>query len=203
MNMSQIFKNMTLGVNEPEQAANVTDEPHEDNEEEEEDEQENSGEFIVGLQPDGTILKKTVYLTSNEGDFQEYRLIILKKDDFYITFIVDSNETQVDVPTFYTEIQTDIFIPVVEQFETLMLNGSVLQSSITSLKTLYLPNEIDQEFFYIIYDPKQQNIQSSLPYLPYVGELEVDNLVKYQIMAIYYLHDQLSKIFNFLFLIIN
>ena len=199
MNMSQIFKNMTLGVNEPEQSANVTDESHEDNEEEEEDEQENSGEFIVGLQPDGTILKKTVYLTSNEGDFQEYRLIILKKDDFYITFIVDSNETQVDVPTFYTEIQTDIFIPVVEQFETLMLNGSVLQSSITSLKTLYLPNEIDQEFFYIIYDPKQQNIQSSLPYLPYVGELEVDNLVKYQIMAIYYLHDQLSKIFNFLF----
>lgn len=199
MNMSQIFKNMTLGVNEPEQAANVTDESHEDNEEEEEDEQENSGEFIVGLQPDGTILKKTVYLTSNEGDFQEYRLIILKKDDFYITFIVDSNETQVDVPTFYTEIQTDIFIPVVEQFETLMLNGSVLQSSITTLKTLYLPNEIDQEFFYIIYDPKQQNIQSSLPYLPYVGELEVDNLVKYQIMAIYYLHDQLSKIFNFLF----
>ena len=183
--MSQIFKNMTLGVNEPEQAANVTDEPHEDNEEEEEDEQENSGEFIVGLQPDGTILKKTVYLTSNEGDFQEYRLIILKKDDFYITFIVDSNETQVDVPTFYTEIQTDIFIPVVEQFETLMLNGSVLQSSITTLKTLYLPNEIDQEFFYIIYDPKQQNIQSSLPYLPYAGELEVDNLVKYQIMAIY------------------
>lgn len=58
MNMSQIFKNMTLGVNEPEQAANVTDEPHEDNEEEEEDEQENSGEFIVGLQPDGTILKR-------------------------------------------------------------------------------------------------------------------------------------------------
>ncbi|RCK57477.1 hypothetical protein Cantr_06696 [Candida viswanathii] len=195
MSMPQLFKNMTLGngeqVQEEAAAANEGEE-----EEDEEEEEEDLGEFIIGLQPDGTILKQTVHLKSNDGAYKEYQLVVLRKDDFYVTLVINAQDTQIDVPTYYTTLQTDILIPITEQLETVMLNGSVLQSSINSLKTLYLPNDIDQEFFYIIYDPKQQSFQSSLPYLPYVGELGEDSLVKYQIMAIYYLHDQLSKIFN-------
>lgn len=212
ISMPQLFKNMTLGGNDhSEEAGDLGDdsrqgqnggnENNDDHDEEDdvEDEEENFGEFIVGLQSDGTILRKTVYIKKDNATYEECQLVILTKDDFYVTLIINPKEQQVDVPSFYTAIQREIFIPIVEQLETQMLNGSVLQSSINSLKTLYLPNDIDQEFFYIIYDPKQQNIQSSLPYLPYMGELGEDNLVKYQIMAIYYLHDQLSKIFNYLF----
>ncbi|EMG50069.1 hypothetical protein SBY92_003776 [Candida maltosa Xu316] len=167
----------------------------EENTEETEDVDEESGEYLIGLQSDGRISRKVVYLNSKDDDlnYKEHQLVVFRKDDIYITLIYESSEPQLDDPSFYHSLQSDFLNPViVDQFENILLGGSSIAS--LKLSSIYT-DAIDQEFFHIIYDPTANNFQSSLPYLPYIPN-DTNTILKYQAMAIYYLHDQLSLIFK-------
>ena len=55
----------------------------------EEDEDDLSGEFIIGLQSDGSILRQVVYLKTTDSTYQEHQLVTYHKDDIYVTLVCE------------------------------------------------------------------------------------------------------------------
>lgn len=197
--MPQFIKKLTVGdENEtaelpPDQTADINENRSE------EDEDDLSGEFIIGLQSDGSILRQVVYLKTTDSTYQEHQLVTYHKDDIYVTLVCESSDPKLDLSGFYKSLETSLLNPIIEQIETVAMGGSMLQTSVNSIRSLYVPNDIDQDFFYITCNPKQRNFQSSLPYLPHLSNMNSDTLTKYQLTALYYLHDQLSNIFQPIF----
>lgn len=197
--MPQFIKKLTVGDDNetaelpPDQTADINENRSE------EDEDDLSGEFIIGLQSDGSILRQVVYLKTTDSTYQEHQLVTYHKDDIYVTLVCESSDPKLDLSGFYKSLETSLLNPIIEQIETVALGGSMLQTSVNSIRSLYVPNDIDQDFFYITCNPKQRNFQSSLPYLPHLSNMNSDTLTKYQLTALYYLHDQLSNIFQPIF----
>lgn len=197
--MPQFIKKLTVGDDNetaelpPDQTADINENRSE------EDEDDFSGEFIIGLQSDGSILRQVIYLKTTDSTYQEHQLVTYHKDDIYVTLVCESSDPKLDLSGFYKSLETSLLNPIIEQIETVALGGSMLQTSVNSIRSLYVPNDIDQDFFYITCNPKQRNFQSSLPYLPHLTNMNSDTLTKYQLMALYYLHDQLSNIFQPIF----
>ena len=194
--MPQFIKKLTVGDDNetaelpPDQTADINENRSE------EDEDDLSGEFIIGLQSDGSILRQVVYLKTTDSTYQEHQLVTYHKDDIYVTLVCESSDPKLDLSGFYKSLETSLLNPIIEQIETVAMGGSMLQTSVNSIRSLYVPNDIDQDFFYITCNPKQRNFQSSLPYLPHLSNMNSDTLTKYQLTALYYLHDQLSNIFQ-------
>lgn len=166
--------------------------------------EEDLGKFLIGIS-DGTISRKLVYIEEENG-FKEYQIVIFTREDIYITLVYDSAYSELDKPEFYerTQFQLNLLIDETQQGGTSGLGAST--GSLRSLRTLnnMLQNqELDNEFFFVIHDPSDGSIQSSLPFLPatkssslVIKELsksETANL-KYQ-NAMFYLHDQLLSLF--------
>ena len=197
--MPQFIKKLTVGDDNetaelpPDQTADINENRSE------EDEDDFSGEFIIGLQSDGSILRQVIYLKTTDSTYQEHQLVTYHKDDIYVTLVCESSDPKLDLSGFYKSLETSLLNPIIEQIETVALGGSMLQTSVNSIRSLYVPNDIDQDFFYITCNPKQRNFQSSLPYLPHLTNMNSDTLTKYQLTALYYLHDQLSNIFQPIF----
>lgn len=197
--MPQFIKKLTVGDDNetaelpPDQTADINENRSE------EDEDDLSGEFIIGLQSDGSILRQVVYLKTTDSTYQEHQLVTYHKDDIYVTLVCESSDPKLDLSGFYKSLETSLLNPIIEQIETVAMGGSMLQTSVNSIRSLYVPNDIDQDFFYITCNPKQRNFQSSLPYLPHLSNMNSDTLTKYQLTALYYLHDQLSNIFQPIF----
>lgn len=195
------------------QVGNTNDLQDEDVDEDNEDEEEEQlGEYLIGLQT-GNILqritRRLVYLptrTKGEDDNieliqQEYQLVVYTKDDIYITLIYKTSSTnQLENVEFYNELQHDILLPTIQEIQTQIISGSLINTSISSLKSiagLLPPGDIDQEFFYVIFDPERSSFQTSLPYLPNILPVATGKstpATRYQ-MAMYYLHDQLINLF--------
>ena len=194
--MPQFIKKLTVGDDNetaelpPDQTADINESRSE------EDEDDLSGEFIIGVQSDGSILRQVIYLKTTDSIYQEHQLVTYHKDDIYVTLVCESSDPKLDLSEFYKSLETSLLNPIIEQIETVAMGGSMLQTSVNSIRSLYVPNDIDQDFFYITCNPKQRNFQSSLPYLPHLTNMNSDTLTKYQLMALYYLHDQLSNIFQ-------
>ncbi|KHC50524.1 hypothetical protein MGC_04829 [Candida albicans P37039] len=197
--MPQFIKKLTVGDDNetaelpPDQTADINENRSE------EDEDNLSGEFIIGLQSDGSISRQVVYLKTTDSTYQEHQLVTYHKDDIYVTLVCESSDPKLDSSGFYKSLETSLLNPIIEQIETVAMGGSMLQTSVNSIRSLYVPNDIDQDFFYITCNPKQRNFQSSLPYLPHLSNMNSDTLTKYQLTALYYLHDQLSNIFQPIF----
>ena len=197
--MPQFIKKLTVGDDNetaelpPDQTADINENRSE------EDEDDLSGEFIIGLQSDGSILRQVIYLKTTDSIYQEHQLVTYHKDDIYVTLVCESSDPKLDLSGFYKSLETSLLNPIIEQIETVAMGGSMLQTSVNSIRSLYVPNDIDQDFFYITCNPKQRNFQSSLPYLPHLSNMNSDTLTKYQLTALYYLHDQLSNIFQPIF----
>ena len=194
--MPQFIKKLTVGDDNetaelpPDQTADINENRSE------EDEDDLSGEFIIGVQSDGSILRQVIYLKTTDSTYQEHQLVTYHKDDIYVTLVCESSDPKLDLSEFYKSLETSLLNPIIEQIETVAMGGSMLQTSVNSIRSLYVPNDIDQDFFYITCNPKQRNFQSSLPYLPHLSNMNSDTLTKYQLTALYYLHDQLSNIFQ-------
>ncbi|KGQ88591.1 hypothetical protein MG1_04845 [Candida albicans GC75] len=197
--MPQFIKKLTVGDDNetaelpPDQTADINENRSE------EDEDDLSGEFIIGLQSDGSISRQVIYLKTTDSIYQEHQLVTYHKDDIYVTLVCESSDPKLDSSGFYKSLETSLLNPIIEQIETVAMGGSMLQTSVNSIRSLYVPNDIDQDFFYITCNPKQRNFQSSLPYLPHLSNMNSDTLTKYQLTALYYLHDQLSNIFQPIF----
>lgn len=194
--MPQFIKKLTVGDDNetaelpPDQTVDINESRSE------EDEDDLSGEFIIGVQSDGSILRQVIYLKTTDSTYQEHQLVTYHKVDIYVTLVCESSDPKLDLSEFYKSLETSLLNPIIEQIETVALGGSMLQTSVNSIRSLYVPNDIDQDFFYITCNPKQRNFQSSLPYLPHLTNMNSDTLTKYQLTALYYLHDQLSNIFQ-------
>ncbi|CAK9440084.1 uncharacterized protein LODBEIA_P41840 [Lodderomyces beijingensis] len=178
---------------------------HDVSEEEEAEEPASSGIFIFGNRANDTTTKrKIIYLPLQESEeeekeqgeaFCECELISYSHDGIVVTLIYQTSQTAPETETgeFYDQLAESILEPLIEEIHGEVNNGSVfsrnLASSMGSLRTLNIPYEsvsrVDNDFFYAIYDLRDNSYRSSLPQLP---------LVKPNNESIYHIHDQLVKI---------
>ncbi|KAK6463201.1 hypothetical protein DFJ63DRAFT_312524 [Scheffersomyces coipomensis] len=179
-----------------------------DNDDEEEIEEENTGEYLIGSKFDlvsnsNSVYRKLVYLTTTSdtddtGTEFEYSLIIYKKDDIVITLIYDSSYDQLDKLEFYETLAQDTLIPSIDEIGNSVLGGSFIGSSVGSLNGIINENDVDNDFFFVVFDKAQGWVKSSLPYLPHININDDENnhkaLIMYQ-SAMFYLHDQLTSLF--------
>lgn len=172
--------------------------------EESEEEPSDQGEYLIGLTNDSTIERRLVYMkttVSKDGvkveEEREHLLVVFRRLDFYITLVLDSSNTKLDNNDFYETLQHEVFNPAIDELYYSVINGSMLGStgSIRSLNGLIRqqPTEVDNDFFFTIYDSIDGSVKSSLPYLPTVTGIDTPR-AKYQ-SAMFYLHDQLSQLF--------
>ena len=54
---------------------------------------------------------------------------------------------KLDLSGFYKSLETSLLNLIIEQIETVAMGGSMLQTSVNSIRSLYVPNDIDQDFF--------------------------------------------------------
>ncbi|KAG7662127.1 CCZ1 [[Candida] subhashii] len=191
--------------------ANVEPNHDSEDEEDEDEEVEAAGSYVIGLQTENflqNISRRLVYIPTQmkvDQDIKsierEYQLVVFTRDDIYITLIYESSAThQLDKVEFYEQLQHDILLPTIQEIQNSMIGGSLINTSISSLRSIagLLPSEeVDQDFFYVIFDPEKPWFQSSLPYLPNITNDRATTptaTTRYQ-MAMYYLHDQLTNLF--------
>lgn len=184
---------------------------------------ETQGDYVVGLVNDPAtgidlIHRKLVYLDTKlpDGKYeeQEYLLIIYMKNDLYMVLIYKSSITILDEMNFYKDLSKDILVPTINNIE-MIVNGTdvtgetTMESSIGSLPRSVngmiqngeggIGQQLDSDFFFIVYDQAENKIKSSLPYLPLPINLEQINQLNKANLNIrnvmFYLHDQLSDLF--------
>ncbi|CUM46302.1 uncharacterized protein AC631_02445 [Debaryomyces fabryi] len=192
---------------------------------------ESDGYFIIGLSKDANsnniITKRLVYLNSvvqkNDGELtinkREYLIIVYALNKIIFTLVYDSSLNELNQEAFYTNLSKVILYPLIEELNTVLMNGSIIGNSVGSLprsldslrinngKTYISPGletDQNQNFYFIIYDNNEGWVKSSLPYLPLLSpslnamsenesQLNKSN-IRYK-SAIFHLHDQLSDIF--------
>ncbi|KAK6456314.1 uncharacterized protein RJT20DRAFT_43627 [Scheffersomyces xylosifermentans] len=205
-----ILKSLTLGTLADQTETQIPNEGEESDNEED----EYTGEYLIGAKMDSTtgqkiIHRKLVYLKTNCRDDEnniyekerEYSLVIFAKDDVYITLVYDSSNPQIDQINFYEALAEDTLIPAIEEITATTMSGSLMTGSIgslRSLKGLLAIDDLDSDFFFVVYDSVEGSIKSSLPFLPNIKWDPEDaasrSVIRYQ-SAMHYLHDQLSSIF--------
>ncbi|ODV80325.1 uncharacterized protein CANTADRAFT_89886 [Suhomyces tanzawaensis NRRL Y-17324] len=215
LSMPPLLKSLRLGEN---QLQHDNPAVSQGGTEDEDYEEEDYGEFLTGAKQDingGTsvIHRKLVYLPTEirdrNGDLREeqreYLLVIFTKLDILITLIYESSNAQLDNVEFFENLSKELLSPAIEEISNLITGGSIIGNSLGSLKSLNgilksPANEIDSEFFFVVYDGQEGSIQTSLPYLPNITiptlklSLTDRAIVKYQ-GAMFFLHEQLSSVF--------
>ena len=58
------------------------------------------------------------------------------------------SDPKLDLSGFYKSLETSLLNPIIEQIETVAMGGSMLQTSVNSIRSLYVPNDIDQDFLH-------------------------------------------------------
>lgn len=167
---------------------------------------DHTGTYLVGLVANSlgdTIHRKLVYLEQlDSGKLQEYLLVIYTKGNLVVVLVYDSALEELDQPSFYEALQETILEPAINEIITSLMVGvseGMTGNSINSLKSLngiIEDGSTAQDFFFIIYDPEEGSIKTSLPYLPlaYPSVATTTMAVKLNNL-IYYLHDSLSDLF--------
>lgn len=193
--------------------------PQIETEDAESDEEEDTGEYIVGLGRDGFIHSKLVYLdtvTTNDqnetlSEKREYQLVVFRKASIFISMIYDSSSAELSKVPFFEELSRNVLNPAADEITNVLIGGSILANSIGSLPvplhgvlgkgSAEMPNpDPEHDFFFVVYDEKEGNVQLSLPWLPIpvVPTAESDDFsriaLRYQ-NAIFHLHDQLIEVF--------
>lgn len=176
------------------------------------------GSFIIGVNGDETLTRLLVYLPTTTGDsteIREYLLVLYCHDQLLQGFLFDSSLEQLSHKSFYEELKWDVCEQTMEIFQECFLissGGIGLNTSISSLpnplKTIIsgkqpeastpLYEDVDSDFFFIIFDTQDHSYQSSLPDLPSTVPSVDGEVLKLAISlnnAIFHLHDQLADHF--------
>ncbi|EGV62444.1 vacuolar fusion protein ccz1 [Yamadazyma tenuis] len=172
------------------------------------------GSYVIGLVRDKTgteiIQRKLVYLDTKMKNGQgevvqeerEYSLVIYEKDGIYMTLIYNSSMAELDDPQFYSKLSKNTIIPTLDESADFLQGTDMMESSVGSLtKSINesAADQVDSDFFFVIYDEQEKHIKSSLPYLPLPINLEEVNQADKSALnirsAMFYLHDQLLDLF--------
>lgn len=133
---------------------------------------------------------------STSAEWREYLLVIYQSDEYILTFIYESGLMELTNLDFYTSLEKDVLLPIIELvYECKNSNGFDLSTSINSLpgpigialngnkdrnamikkaESQIRSTDIDSDFFYIIYDIKNNSYQTSLPDLSTFDSLAND-----------------------------
>lgn len=192
--------------------------PQNPTEDEDVQSRDESGSFIIGVNGDDTLTRFLIYLPTVTGDrteIREYLLVLYAHEEVVQGFIFDSGLEQLGQKSFYEELKWDVCEQTMEIFREcfqISSGGIGLNTSISSLpnplKTIISGKsaesqtaqyeDVDSDFFFIIYDTKDHSYQSSLPYLPISVPMvdgEVVKLAQSLNNAMFHLHDQLADHF--------
>lgn len=197
---------LRFGANEEEPLDIINEEPLDD------------GSFLIGSVKNTSetsnganiVERKLVYLKTKvqKGDkivYEEieYLLVVFGKNGLYMTLVFDSSASELDQLTFYETLKNEIIVPALDEItESISTN---LEMSINSLPHSIngdaeaIENQIDSDFFFVIYDSQDNCVKSSLPFLPLPIDLDqVSQIDKSNLnirSAMFYLHDQLLDLF--------
>lgn len=182
-------------------------EPHDDESHEE------SGMFITGANGDSSITQMLVHLPTRSGEaieVREYLLVLYLSEEVLQGFLFESGLEQLGQKAFYEELKWDVCeqtMAVIQECFLISSGGIGLNTSISSLpnplKSIISGkpaemaahyDDVDLDFFFIIYDTKDRYYQSSLPNLPLLVPsvaAELPKLAHSFNNAIFHLHDQL------------
>lgn len=174
------------------------------------------GKFVMGPDEDGNIYLLLVYLPvlkNGTTTIEEFLVVVYVEDSILVTLIYESSFQELVIPSFFEELRMNVCEPALEIINdcvALTAGGMTLQSSISSLPNPVNniisgrnenneSNEIDSDFFFIVYDTKDGSFQSSLPWLPQdvpqdIGKEMAQVSYQYQ-NAFFHLHDQLADYF--------
>lgn len=157
------------------------------------------GAYIVGdIQTDINTLLVYIPTVSTDGakEWREYLLVVYQSDEYILTFIYDSGIVELTTADFYVDLERTVLLPMVELVhECKNSHGIDLSASINSLpgpiglalsdnrdrnamikkaESQIRSTDIDSDFFYIIYDIKNNSYQTSLPDLSTFAHLAAD-----------------------------
>lgn len=162
--------------------------------------------FPVGLSHNN-ISSLLVYLQTNGSETIEYLLVVYKKNDLIIGLLYPSSLQELSKPDFYKNIQNGLcqqISELIDECKQISASGVALSLSMSTLpkpmSTLIEERrEVDDDFFYIVYDPTDRSYQSSLPFLPQAVQAEVPGEIakvsrQYR-NAFFHLHDQIADYF--------
>lgn len=179
------------------------------------DTKEEKPAFVIGLGNTDDVENITsflVYLNTtldHQNEIIEYLLVVYKHGDVVVSLLFPSSVQELSETSFYTTVQEKICEPIIELVEeckAISASGMVLSSSMTTLPTpmdtlIHEKREVDDDFFYIVYDPRDQSYQTSLPFLPAPILLvqnthtEVARVTQQYRNAFFHLHDQIADYF--------
>ncbi|KAK6198002.1 uncharacterized protein RJT21DRAFT_131647 [Scheffersomyces amazonensis] len=205
LSVPPLLKNLSLSGAGNTENETIVENAIPNDDDDDEIEEENTGEYLIGSKFDlstntNTVFKKLVYLKTkvddNKEEEREYQLVIFKKDDIILTLVYESGWDQLDNIEFYETLAQDTLSPAIDEIDNSVLGASIIGTSVGSLNGIIRKNELDNDFFFIVFDKEEGWIKSSLPYLPHINLNEEENkpLIRYQ-SAIFYLHDQLTSLF--------
>lgn len=148
------------------------------------------GSYLVGnIGTDINTLLAYLPTVSTDGatEWREYLLVIYQSDEYVLTFIYESGLIELTSSEFYTNLEKNVFLPMVGLVhECKNSNGIDLSTSISSIpgpiglalndskdrnamikkaESQIQNTDIDSDFFYIIYDIENSSFQTSLPNL--------------------------------------
>lgn len=145
----------------------------------------------------------------------EYLLVLYAHDGIVQGFIYDSAHELLSQREFYEDLKWDVCeqtMGIVQECFQISSRGIGLNTSISSLPNPLMAiitgklvesqtpkyEDIDSDFFFIVYDTQEHSYQTSLPYLPTsipVVDGEVVKIAQSFNNAIFHLHDQLTDHF--------
>lgn len=178
------------------------------------DDSDDQGVFITGANGDSNITRMLVHLPTKSGDaveVREYLLVLYMSENILQGFIYESGLEELGQKAFYEDLKWDVCeqtMGIIQECLLLSSGGIGLNTSISSLpnplKSIILGkpdlkqeatyDDVDLDFFFIVYDTAEKSYQSSLSNLP----LPDANLPKLALSfnnAIFHLHDQLTDHF--------
>lgn len=169
---------------------------------------DNSG-YIVGTN-NGTLTRFLVHLLTGD-EVIEYLVVLYGHNGVVQGFLFDSGLEQLSQSPFYEDLKWEVCtqaMGVLTECFQIASCGIGLTTSISSLpntlKTIIagkpevLYDDVDRDFFFIIYDSEDHSYQSSLPDLPMTVPTVDGQTVKVAQSlhnAIFHLHDQLADHF--------
>lgn len=165
----------------------------------EENEEDDADHSVYLTGPDSSVI---LFLETLDR-FQQFRLVTYQscKNAVNITLVFDATFSELDNPSFYQQLSSEVLEVAMEDIESLITGTNALGNSLSSLpQSLHGISpasqkaqsvDVDSNFFFVTYDMENGSFKSSLPYLPSILPNSIGTKFK---LVMHRLHNQLIDI---------